>query len=294
MKILPGRTAKLEAFVAPARARPQLWRLAAGATLATLIWIAFTAGLFFLGADLGATGGRTLLLGFLGSFAGLALGVALAARLLQRRGVASLIGPGGFSPAAFAAGVAVLAVLAGLGSLPLLAMAPPVRQASLAEWAAWLPLALPLILLQTAAEELAFRGYLMQGLAARFRSRWVWWVIPAVGFGLLHWSPAEFGPNAGLVVLTTTLIGLILGDVTARTGNLSLAMGLHFSNNAIAILLVAAPSPLGALSLYLLPVGPTDPEAMRTLLMIDLASTAAAYAGWLAFCALRRPGASSA
>ena len=86
-------------------------------------------------------------------------------------------------------------------------------------------------------------------------------------------------------MLTTTLIGLILGDVTARTGNLSLAMGLHFANNAIAMLLVAAPSPLAALSLYLLPVGPADPAAMRPLLMLDLASTAAAYAGWLAFCA---------
>ena len=39
----------------------------------------------------------------------------------------------------------------------------------LAAWAAWLPLVLPALLVQTAAEEIAFRGYLMQGLAARFR-----------------------------------------------------------------------------------------------------------------------------
>ena len=57
-------------------------------------------------------------------------------------------------------------------------------------------------------------------------------------------------------MLAAGLIGLILGDVTARTGNLSLAMGLHFANNAIALLLVAMPSPLAALSLYLAPVDP--------------------------------------
>ena len=63
---------------------------------------------------------------------------------------------------------------------------------------------------QISAEELAFRGYLMQGLAARFRARAVWWGLPALLFGLMHWNPATFGPNAWLVVLTAGLIGLIL------------------------------------------------------------------------------------
>ena len=164
MKILPGRTAKLEAFVAPARARPQLWRLAAGATLATLIWIAFTAGLLFLGADLGATGGRTLLLGFLGSFAGLALGAGA-------RGEAAAAPEAGQPDRARRLPTRGLRYSASrcwrCSPDSDRCRSSPWRRRSgrraLAEWAAWLPLALPLILLQAGAEELAFRGYLMQG-----------------------------------------------------------------------------------------------------------------------------------
>ena len=146
------------------------------------------------------------------------------------------------------------------------------------------PIVLPAILVQTAAEELAFRGYLMQGLAARFRSRWVWWLLPAALFGALHWNPGEFGPNAWLVALSTGLIGLVLADVTVRTGNLSAAIGLHFANNVASLLVVSLPSPLAGLSLYLARIDPSDAAAVRLLLLADLATTLAAYAAWLALC----------
>jgi membrane protease YdiL (CAAX protease family) len=288
MGALPDWSPRFEAFVAPARAQPALWRLALGTLLAAAAWIALTAVLLPLAVRHGADG-RMVLLGFLASFAALVLGLAVAARLLQRRHLASLLGPGGFRPRQFALGIAVMALVGGLGTLAMFAIDPPRRQAGLGEWAAWLPLALPLILLQTAAEELAFRGYLMQGLAARFRSRAAWWLLPALGFGVLHWNAAEFGPNAALVVLSAVLVGLILADVTIRTGNLSLAMGLHFANNALAMLVIAMPSPLAALSLYLAPLGPADAAAFRRLLLLDLAGTAAAYAVWLAVCARREP-----
>ena len=274
MPVFPTRAEPFEGFVAPARARPELWRLIAGTALAAAVWVALTALALPLVVRFADPGGRVALIGFLASFAALILGLALAARLLHRRGIGSLFGPGGLRWRDFALGVGAVALLASLGALPLFAFGLPRPQAGLAEWAAWLPLALPAILLQMGAEELAFRGYLMQGLAARFRARALWWVLPAVLFGLLHWSPAEFGPNAALAVLNAVLIGLILGDVTARTGNLSLAMGLHFANNTIALLLVAIPSPLSALSLYLAPVAATDTAALRLLLLIDLAGTA--------------------
>jgi hypothetical protein len=136
---------------------------------------------------------------------------------------------------------------------------------------------------QTAAEELVFRGYLMQGLAARFRSWLVWWLVPALLFGLLHWSPQVYGADAWLAVLSATLIGLALADVTARTGGLSLAMGLHFANNVAAVLILAPPSELSWLSLFAVDVDPADPAAMRRLILADLATTLAAYALWLGF-----------
>jgi membrane protease YdiL (CAAX protease family) len=288
MGILPERTARFEAFIAPARARPALWRLAAGAVLAAAVWLAAAFVLLPLAARVSTAPERLFLHAYLASFACLILGTVAAARALQRRGPATLIGPGGFRPRDFALGIAAVVLLGALAGLTLSGLTPPVRQMSLAAWAAWLPLALPALLVQTAAEEIAFRGYLLQGLAARFRSRWIWWLLPALGFGALHWNPAEFGRNAWLVALSTAVIGLILADVTIRTGNLSAAIGLHFANNVASLLVVALPSPLAGLSLYLAGIDPADADALRPLLLADLATTLAAFAAWLALCHGRR------
>ncbi len=53
-------------------------------------------------------------------------------------------------------------------------------------------------LIQTGAEELVFRGYLQQQLAARFASPLIWMVLPALIFGAVHYDPATAGPNVWL------------------------------------------------------------------------------------------------
>jgi membrane protease YdiL (CAAX protease family) len=275
--LAPPRSPRFEAFVAPARARPALWRLLIGSAIAAAAWFGSVLLLFFLFSP--AAGGRAALVLYLLSFAGLAAGTALAARL-HGRSARTLLGPGGFRPRAFFAGIAVLAVLAGLGALPLLFADAPVRQAPLAVWLAWLPLALPALLVQTAAEELAFRGYLMQALAARFRSALAWWLLPALLFGLLHWDPEQFGRHAWLAAASAGVVGLVLADVTARTGNLSAAIGLHFANNGVALLLVAVSGPASALGLWLHPLDPADPDATLRFLLADLAATLVAWAAW--------------
>ena len=123
----------------------------------------------------------------------------------------------------------------------------------------------------------------MQGLAARFRSPLAWWLLPAVLFGILHWNPVEFGGDAWLAALAATVIGLVLGHVAAATGNLSVAMGLHFANNVFAMLVLAVPSPVAGFSLWLAGVGAGAEAATlrRGLLLLDLATTLAAYAIWL-------------
>jgi uncharacterized protein len=286
MGVLPERTERFEAFVAPARAAPQLWRLALGIVLAALVWLATAFVVLGLGSlPRPENAARAAILLFLLSFAGLVLGVWLAARLVQRRRPARLLGPDGFRPRDFGLGVAVVAAVGCLSLLPMLLTAPPVRNLPAATWLGWLPLALPALLVQTSAEEIAFRGYLMQSLAARFRWRPVWLLLPALLFGLMHWNPAEFGPNAWLAVASAAAIGLVLGDVTARSGNLSLAMGIHFANNVSALLLVSLPSPFAALALFVASVDPTDAAAMRRLLILDVGSTLALYGLWLAACA---------
>ena len=51
-----------------------------------------------------------------------------------------------------------------------------------------------------------------------------------------------------------TCLGIACADLTARTGNLGAAMGLHIANNAFALLIVAVEGwPASGLALFLYP-----------------------------------------
>lgn len=279
----PAPADRFAAFVAPARGRAALWRLGVGSGLAVAGWVA--ALMLLPGAgERGVGTGEAGLLRFLASFAGLVLGLAVAVRLLDRRSVASLVGPGGLRVRPLALGAAAaLAVAAIAGTVSALMVsvlvAPPVRGPSLAAWLAALPIALPLIALQVTAEELFFRGYLLQGLAARFRSARVWWLLPSLIFGALHWNPGDFGAAAPLVVASATLSGLLLADITVRTGNLSAAIGVHFATNAAALLVVSPPSTFDGLALFVLVPGAAG---LGGLAFVDLAALLAAWGAWIA------------
>jgi hypothetical protein len=136
---------------------------------------------------------------------------------------------------------------------PLLALAfwldPPVPGLPLARWLILLPLALPLLFLQIAAEELLFRGYLQQQLAARFAWRVVWFWGPAVIFALLHASP-QAGANLPLVLIAALTFGLIAADLSERTGSLGAAMGLHFANNFFGIFVLATQGTITGMALH--------------------------------------------
>ena len=138
-------------------------------------------------------------------------------------------------------------------------------------WLTFLPMALLMVLLQTGAEELLFRGYLQQQLAARFRTPIIWMVLPSVLFGLGHWNPEQFGAVSWTVVGVTTLVGLFAADLTARTGTIGAAWGFHFTNNVAAILLVSLEGPLSGLSLYVVPAANVQPETLQLALLRDIA-----------------------
>lgn len=286
-----------EIFVAPARARPALWRLGLGVVLIVLVWIAGAIGTLLAGwasgavlpdarfdvaiwleAAAGGTRPDALALLLL-TFGALALGTWLAARLLHGRGLRSLIGAGRGGAARFAIGVLAIAVPGALGLL--LPFGPEIETdvgLPLRTWLVWLAPALLLLALQTGAEELAFRGYLQQQLAARFRSPLAWLIAPSLLFGLVHWDGVTFGPNAPLIVAAAGLFGLIAADLTARTGSLHAAWGLHFGNNALAVLITATPGPLSGLALTRLPLDLTDPAVMRPLIALDMAGLVLAWA----------------
>lgn len=284
----PRHPPPFDAYVAPARVRAQPWRLAVGIALIVAVNFAVSGAVFVglaqtrWGAGLqeevlGETPAVMVFLLF--TFLGLAGGTWAAARLLHGRGLRSLIGHGPTALRHFVVGAGGMALVQ-LGALAIVGPGLDLERAlAPGLWLMWLPLALMGLLVQTGAEEVAFRGYLQQQLAARFASPLVWAVFPSVLFGLLHYDPGTMGANVWLVVGLTGVFGLMAADLTARSGTLGLAWGLHFANNFVALLVISPGGELSGLALYATPFGADDTGVMRWLLLGDLVLIGAIWLG---------------
>jgi len=203
----------------------------------------------------------------LASFLPLLGGVMLVTRLLHRRPIASLFGAGALRDF-----LRVFPLLLGLSLIIAASSAfdPNLGKATPASVVlSWLPIALPLLFAQIAAEELLFRGYLLQQMAARFRSPLLWMVLPAALFGALHYAPEINGPSAIFFALWAMGFGCLAADLTARAGNLGPALAFHFANNISAMFLIGLYGQLDGLSLYTLVINAHDPVAMAPYLALD-------------------------
>lgn len=163
----------------------------------------------------------------------------LVVRLTNKRGLSSLLGPGDLKGNYVRAGLWVAAVLF------VIEVAPPfiewrdiVETRPFGPWFLWLGPALVAITIQSATEEILYRGYLQQQLAVLSQKRWVWMGVPSVLFGSAHYFNG-WGPSEGVLwAIWAMLLGLACADLTARSGNLGAAIGLHTANNMFAATLV--------------------------------------------------------
>lgn len=149
--------------------------------------------------------------------------------------------------------------------------APLEPNLALGQWLRLLPVALLAVLVQVEAEELLFRGYLQQTLAARFVSPWGWMVLPSAVFAMGHYIPREAGENAVLIAIWAGTFGILMADLTARAGSLGPAIAVHLVNNVVALLILGSPSSLNGLALYLLPYELSDSAVIRPWLWVDFA-----------------------
>ncbi|MGW6015994.1 CPBP family intramembrane glutamic endopeptidase [Streptomyces sp. NPDC055210] len=131
-------------------------------------------------------------------------------------------------------------VAAGMGAMLLVPVDGEVTGTSSEVWVGldrYLPaLAMLIVLvpLQAAAEEYAFRGWLLQAVGGLFRSPWIAVLPQAVLFAAAHgWGTPE--GFADLVVF-----GVLAGWLTVRTGGLEAAIALHAVNNLMSFALSAA------------------------------------------------------
>ncbi len=110
------------------------------------------------------------------------------------------------------------------------------------ELTSFLPLiaiALFLLPIQTSAEELLMRGYLMQGISLISQYRWIPLVLTSVVFGLLHGSNPEVAKYGFYTMMIGYIsIGLALGMMTLMDEGIELALGVHAANNIFGALFI--------------------------------------------------------
>ncbi len=223
------------------------------------------------------------------AWSGLWLGTWLAVRLLQRRRMATLFGArtnifwSDFVRAAAAIAVAGILVE---GVALLLGSGSAISRGAISfdQWVLWfLPVA-GATFVQTSAEEIVFRGYMMQTLAARFRNPWAWAFVPLVVFVLIHFDVASSAAVNFMGMGFAAVFAAVATMLIWRTGNLGAAMGLHFLNNFLAFSLLGNEGFLSGAALFVYP-----PVSALTLPEIFLAILASIVALGLAMLLLFEP-----
>jgi len=271
-------------FVGPAEARAQLWRLALGIVLVAGFFLVLSqlvigtvlglldpvrATAILRDAQSGQTAAGMLLLLFQLGLLGVSAGIV--AIIVHKRQPLTLIGAPRPAVRQFLVVLFAMVILTcALWMLPPYDFNEPLqRNMAVGRWLILLPIALIAVLVQISAEEILFRGYLQQQLAARFRSPLIWMLVPSVLFGAGHYLPESAGSNAATIALWATVFGLLMADLTARSGTLGPAMAVHFSNNISAMVLTATPDEMSGLALYVLPFGMGDEAQMAAWLPVD-------------------------
>jgi membrane protease YdiL (CAAX protease family) len=101
----------------------------------------------------------------------------------------------------------------------------------------YLALVLLLTPLQCLAEELVFRGYVMQGLGLIVRRPLAIAVLSSAVFTAPHLLNPEVQEHGAVIMAANYFaIGMLLATVTLRDGRLELAIGLHAANNVLLAL----------------------------------------------------------
>ncbi len=111
------------------------------------------------------------------------------------------------------------------------------------QWGPFLNLAVVAILLiplQTSFEEYLFRGYMMQGLGAYFKSNAIPFFTTSILFGLMHIGNPEVETLGYGILVYYIGTGFFLGALTLLDEGLELALGFHAANNLVAALLITS------------------------------------------------------
>ncbi len=111
-----------------------------------------------------------------------------------------------------------------------------------------LPVILIMTPIQTTAEEIVFRGYVIQSFGLKIKNGLVLSVISGVIFTLPHLANPEIYAASELGVFSTIcmvlnyfIYGVMLAMITIRTNSLEAAVGVHAVNNLFCFIIVSYP-----------------------------------------------------
>lgn len=113
-----------------------------------------------------------------------------------------------------------------------------VLQFNLIPFAILCVITLILMPIQTTAEELLFRGYLMHGFYNLSLNKWFPLLMTSLIFGTMHIMNPEVERIGYLILVYYICTGLFLGIITLMDEGTELAIGFHAANNIIASLLI--------------------------------------------------------
>jgi hypothetical protein len=187
----------------------------------------------FFSAPFPAAADRNLFL-FFGllphAFAFAALLVCIA--VLHRKSVRAVItGRRRFDWRRVATGFGIASGFLLLGSFPFLPADSYAWQFDPAGFWPLLLIALVLIPIQTTAEEVFFRGYLMQGVSLVSRNKLLPLILVTLLFAGVHFGNPEFSADYSAGPWIYLSISLLLGLVTVMDDGLELPIGIHAANN---------------------------------------------------------------
>lgn len=281
LQVKGRQTAIKDDFTSHINEHYNIWRIVLGLFLVGTIYVLSNAVLLLVFKE--QLSAKEFVLGnnpkglalLLSTFLPIWIGFAVVLPLLHRRTPFTLLGPTcrvnwqHFRIAGFVL-VPVLVVCEMLLLLTTLLLDLPNYKAhmllELPQWGLWLLPILLLLFVQIGAEELVFRGYILQMIRARGGGFWLAIAIPSLAFGLMHYDPITLDQNAFLLVIHTTVVGILLCQVTLRTGNLGAALGLHFANNFIGFFLFGANDFGNGMALFSAQIDPKSPMASATII----------------------------
>jgi uncharacterized protein len=211
----------------------------------------------------------------------LSIGTGIATKLLHKRAVRSLISPTlAISRQRFLVGFAVWFSLAALQTIVEFMLNPQGFSWNFEpiQWFTFLPVALLLTPIQTSAEELFFRGYLLQGWGLIVRQPILLTLVASLPFALVHFGNPEMDRGAIWIALTYVGLAIFLTAITLRDNGLELALGVHAANNLFIVLFVNAQDSALRSPALILQTIPTEPP----ITFLSLLLSAIAFC-WIVF-----------